>query len=77
MKRVKGRPAETAAAAGGIGGLAAAIVTKDWVVAVVAAWNFIPAAVTLLVTNGGVRGVVRLLWRGRDDEPAVLEGRHR
>lgn len=65
---MRSRPAETT---GGLGALATAIaVALGASTAVVAAAGIaaglLPAAVTLLVVHGGVRGVLRALWRGRD-----------
>lgn len=66
-KRASARPAETT---GGLAGLAtalAALLGADTLtVAVVGtAAGLLPAAVTLLVAHGGIRGVLRALWRGR------------
>lgn len=60
------RPAE---AAGGVGAAATAIALAfDASTAVVGAVGIVaglvPAVVTWLVANGGVRGAVRRLWRG-------------
>lgn len=65
MKTVTRRPAETAGAAVGVGGIITALAAHNTLAAVLAAAGLVPAAVTLLVANGGVRGVARLLWRGR------------
>jgi hypothetical protein len=54
---VRRRPAESTAAAGGLAGLAVAITSGDTVTVVVALLGFVPACVTYLVANGGVRGV--------------------
>lgn len=65
---MKGRPAESAAGAGSIALLAAYILgvnDPDIVACLGAAVGLIPAAVTLLISNGGLRGVLRALWRGR------------
>lgn len=61
-------PAESAGGAGAVALLIAYLLGVDdpeALVALGAALGLIPAAVTLLVANGGVRGVARLLWRGR------------
>lgn len=64
------RPAETAGFAGAIAAVVARLAGVDDVdtityLAVVI--GVVPAAVTLLVSNGGLSGVVRLLWRGRGE----------
>jgi hypothetical protein len=64
------RPAETAGAGGTIALLVAyvlGVTDPDTVVCLAAAVGLVPAAVTLLVSSevGGVRGALRLLWRGR------------
>jgi hypothetical protein len=59
---VRRRPAESTAAAGGLAGLAVAIGSGDTVTVVVALLGFVPAAVTYLVSNGGVRGLAAKLW---------------
>ena len=61
-KVVRRRPAESTSAAGGIAGIAVALTAGDTTTLIVALLGFVPAAVTLLVENGGVRGVARLLW---------------
>ena len=59
------RPAETAGGAVGVGGIIVALAAHNTLAAVLAATGLVPAAVTLLVANGGVRGVARVLWAGR------------
>lgn len=62
------RPAESAGATGGIALIIARVAgvkDPDVLVALGALVGLIPSAVTLLVANGGVRGVARKLWRGR------------
>lgn len=59
------RPAEATAALAGTGGIAAAIATHNWLAVGLACIGYLPAAVTFLVTHGGLRGVVRLVWRGQ------------
>ena len=59
---VRRRPAESSAAAGGLAGLAVAITAGDTVTVAVAVLGFLPACVTYLVANGGVRGVALKLW---------------
>lgn len=55
------RPAETYAASGGLVGLMAAIAAHDALAAAVAAVGLVPAAVTYLKRNGGLRGIARAL----------------
>lgn len=67
MPTPRSRPAETT---GGLAAIATAVTAlagaPTGVVAVVGtAAGLLPAAVTLLVTNGGIRGVLRTLWHGR------------
>ncbi len=64
------RPAEkaTAAAAVVVAALAKATdveLDEGDVLAIAVALGCIPAGVTLLVANGGLQGVWRLLWAGR------------
>lgn len=62
------RPAETSAGAGGIALIVAWLLgvdDPDVLVALGAAVGFVPAAVTLIVANGGIRGAVLRLWRGK------------
>ena len=66
---MQGRPAESIAGAGSIAYLMAYVLGVDdqqLVVVLGASLGLIPSAVTLVVANGGVRGVLRKLWRGRD-----------
>lgn len=65
MKIHKARPAETAGALAGTGGVVAAIASHNWLAVGLACAGYVPAAATFLVAHGGVRGVVRSLWRGR------------
>lgn len=61
------RPAETTGAAGGLIAVVAALVglPVEVVAALAAVAGALPAAVTWVVERGGVRGVARLVWRGR------------
>jgi hypothetical protein len=62
------RPAETAGAGGTVALLAAYVFgvhDPQTIVLLGAVLGLVPAFVTLLVANGGLRGSVRLLWRGR------------
>lgn len=59
------RPAETVGAAAGTGGIIAALAAHNWLAAGLAAVGYLPAVVTLLVTHGGVSGVLRDIWKGR------------
>lgn len=62
------RPAEAAGATGGVVAVvAAALGASTGVVAALAALaGALPAVVTFIVVRGGIRGVVRLLWRGSE-----------
>jgi hypothetical protein len=62
------RPAEAAGATGGVVAVVAAALGADTpvVAALAAAAGALPAIVTFIVTRGGIRGTVRLLWRGPD-----------
>jgi hypothetical protein len=67
-ERVLARPAETAGAGATIGGLVAVIAgvrDTQTLAYIIGGIGLVPAAVTFLVDNGGVRGVVRTLWRGK------------
>ena len=69
---MSGRPAETAGGVGSIGLLIAYVlgVHDPQTIAIIgAAVGLVPAAVTMLVNNGGVRGTVLKLWRGRQKQP--------
>lgn len=72
---MRGRPAETGGAVGAVSLLLGVVLgIRD--AATLAAWGtvvgLLPAAITLLVANGGVRGVLRLLWQGRGGSPAIV-----
>lgn len=61
------RPAETAGAGAAVAtllALALGLRDPEIIAALIAIVGLVPAGVTLLVANGGVRGVVRKLWRG-------------
>ena len=65
---MKRRPAETAGVGGGLAVAVALLLGLDDPEVLAAAAVLIgavPAVVTLLVANGGARGVLRTLWRGR------------
>jgi hypothetical protein len=65
---VKGRPAETSSAAGSLALVLAVVLgvrSPTTLAAIGVVIGLIPAAVTLLVVHGGIRGVLRLIWRGR------------
>lgn len=67
------RPAESAGAGGAIALLIAhmfGVSDPDLLAAIGAGLLLVPAAVTLFVSNGGVSGVGRLLWRGRQKDAA-------
>lgn len=62
------RPAETGGVAGVFGLLIARVFgvdDVDTITAIGVVIGVIPAAITLLVANGGLRGVTKLVWRGR------------
>lgn len=62
---MKSRPAETAGALVGTTGLVAAIASGNYLAAGVAVAGYIPALVTWLVNNGGIRGALQALWGGK------------
>jgi prepilin-type N-terminal cleavage/methylation domain-containing protein len=65
---MKGRPAESTAGVGSIGLLIAVVLGVDdpnLIAVLGAAVGLLPAAVTLLVAGGGIRGVLSSLWRGK------------
>lgn len=65
---MKSRPAESASGAGALALLisyVAGVKDPEALLALGVGLGLIPAAVTLLVVNGGLRGVGRLFWRGR------------
>lgn len=67
------RPAETAGAAGAIGVLVGRIagVNDPTVLAYIgAAVGLIPGVVTFVVSNGGVRGLLGKVWRGKPAQPS-------
>lgn len=62
------RPAETTGAAGALvtlGAMAFGVTDVQVIAALGTVAALAPSAVTFLVSNGGVRGVARRLWRGR------------
>ena len=61
------RPAETTTGVGAIALLIALLLGLDSETAAVigVALGLVPAAVTTLVANGGIRGALRKLYRGR------------
>lgn len=73
------RPAEKTGVAGAVSLLVGyAVGVRD--PELLAAWgvvaSMVPAGVTLVVSNGGLRGAARLLWRGRD-RTAVVESKRK
>jgi predicted amino acid dehydrogenase len=67
---MQGRPAESVTGVTAIGLLVAIILgvdDADTIAAMVGALGVLPGAVTLLVANGGIRGVLRLVYRGREE----------
>ena len=60
----KARPAETAGAAAGTGGIIAALAAHNWLAVGLAAVGYLPAVVTFVVTHGGVSGLLRSVWKG-------------
>lgn len=68
-----GRPAEALTGTAAIGSLLAlqlGVSSPDAQAGMIAALGLVPATVTLFVANGGVRGVLRKLWRGQDPVPS-------
>lgn len=60
-------PAESLSAVGGVGlavGVLLGVDDPETLAALAAVLGVLPGAVTLLVRNGGLRGVARKLWRG-------------
>lgn len=69
---MKGRPSESLTATAAIGSLLAVILgvnDPQTIAAMVAGLGVLPAAITLVVDAGGLRGVLRKLWRGKDQSP--------
>ena len=67
---IRSHPASTTGIAGALalllGHFAVGIDDPDALAAIGAVLLSLPAAVSLLVAQGGIRGVLRKLWRGRD-----------
>lgn len=61
------RPAETAAGGVGLGALIVAIASGDTLAAVIALVGAIPAIVTYLNDNGGLRGILRGIVGAREE----------
>lgn len=62
------RPAESAGAAGAIAALIARVAgvhDVDTITYIAVGIGLVPAFVTLVVANGGLRGIARLAWGGR------------
>jgi predicted lipid-binding transport protein (Tim44 family) len=66
VRAPRARPAEATGVGGGLVAVVAALVGAPVeVVAVIAGIaGFLPAAVTWLVSHGGIRGTLSALWRG-------------
>lgn len=65
------RPAETGGVAAAVGGIIARIVgvtNPDTLAYIIAAVGFIPALITFVVANGGLRGVAGIFWHGRKSQ---------
>lgn len=65
---MRGRPAETLTGAGALGSVLAIVLgvhDPQQIACMVAGLGLVPAGVTLYVDSGGLRGVLRKLWRGR------------
>jgi hypothetical protein len=61
------RPAETAGGAGALvtlGALAFGVTDVQVITALGTVAALLPSAVTFVVSNGGVRGIARRIWRG-------------
>jgi hypothetical protein len=67
---IRRRPAESTAAASGVAGLVIALSAGDAMTVAVALIGFVPAAVTFLVAQGGIRGFLRTLLGSAEPEPA-------
>lgn len=63
---VKTRPAESVGATGGLAGFVIAVAEHNWTAACIALVGFLPAIVTFLVENGGIKGELKSIWKGRN-----------
>lgn len=66
---MRGRPAETSAGVVALGSLLAVTLgvnDSDQIACMIAALGAVPGAVTLYVDAGGLRGILRKVWRGKD-----------
>lgn len=66
---MKGRPAETATGTAALGSVLAVVFgVKDpqTLAAMIAGIGMLPALVSLYVDAGGLSGILRKLWRGKD-----------
>lgn len=61
------RPAETAAAGLGVGGVIAGVSTGNYLAALFAAFGLVPGAITFVIANGGIRGGLQAIWSGQPD----------
>ena len=64
MRGLRSRPAETAGATFGTGGLVAGIAAHNWLAVGVAVVGYVPAVVTFIAVHGGLHGIARLIWVG-------------
>lgn len=74
------RPAETTGVAGAIAlviARVAGVTDATVLVAIGAVTSSAPAAVTLLVHNGGLSGVLRMLWGGKSRDVAAVESKRK
>jgi hypothetical protein len=65
---MKGRPAESTTAVAAVGALTAyvhGVRDPQTLATITAGIGLLPAAISLVVDAGGLRGVLRKLWRGR------------
>lgn len=66
---MRGRPAETATGVAALGSLLAIITgvtDPQTLAAIITGLGMLPAGVSLFVDAGGVRGIARKVWRGKD-----------
>lgn len=59
-------PAESVGAATGIAGIITGLSLHNYLAAELAACGLLPGAVTFWIRHGGLRGILRLAWRGEN-----------
>jgi len=57
-------------AVGSLGTLVFAVLDRNWDVAIAVGTTIAPGLLTYLVANGGIKGVVVALWKGRPSRAA-------